>query len=368
MSRKSDILSAEGDPRWAAVVTRNPEADGTFVYAVRTTGVYCRPSCGARTANHENVEFYLTPSDAEKAGYRPCIRCTPDQPSPADRNALMVAELCRQMEQADRIPSLSELARHAGTSPHHLHRLFKAATGVTPREFAVARRRKRLREELVRSDSVTDAIYGAGYNSSGRFYEDCKQVLGMTPTQYRTGGAGMTIRFAVGECYLGSILVAATRRGVCAVLLGDDPDELVRDLQDRFPRAALIGGDDEFEQLVAKVVGFVEAPGIGCNLPLDLQGTAFQQRVWQALRQIPPGETASYAEIARRIGSPNAVRGVAGACAANPLAVVIPCHRVVRSDGGLSGYRWGVERKRALLDREKTNNTIGSRDQTDKAG
>ena len=355
MSKKNDILSAAaaGDSRWAAVVARNPGADGTFVYAVRTTGVYCRPSCGARTAKPENVEFYLTPSDAEQGGYRPCRRCTPDQPLSAGRNALLVAELCRLMEQTDRIPSLGELARHAGTSPHHLHRLFKAATGLTPREFAVAQRNRRVRAELERSGTVTEAIYEAGYNSNSRFYENSDQVLGMTPTQFRSGGAGMEIRFAIGDCSLGSILVAATVRGVCAILLGDDPDALLTDLQDRFPRAGLIGGDDEFEQLVAKVVGFVEAPGIGLDLPLDLRGTAFQQRVWQALRQIPPGERASYAEIARRIGSPGAVRGVANACAANPVAVVIPCHRVVRSDGGLSGYRWGIERKRVLLDREK---------------
>jgi len=355
MSKKSETLSvATADaPRWAAVVARDPAADGSFVYGVKTTGVYCRPSCGARAAKPENVEFYLTPSDAEQAGYRPCRRCMPDQPSSSWRNARLVADLCRLIEQADRIPTLAELSHHAGISPHHLQRLFKATTGLTPREFAVARRSRRVREELERSGTVTEAIYEAGYNSNSRFYESSDRVLGMTPRQFRAGGAGMEIRFAVGECSLGSILVAATGRGVCAVLLGDDPDALLRDLQDRFPHASLIGGDAGFEQLVARVVGFVEAPGIGCELPLDLRGTAFQQRVWQALRKIPPGETASYSELAKRIGSPKAVRGVAGACAANPLAVLIPCHRVVRSDGGLSGYRWGVERKRTLLDREK---------------
>jgi len=209
-----------------------------------------------------------------------------------------------------------------------------------------------MRTELERSSTVTEAIYSAGYSSNGRFYEKSNQVLGMTPTNYRAGGANTEIRFAIGECSLGSILVAASRRGVCAILLGDDPDALARDLQDRFPRADLIGGDARFEQLVAKVVAFVEAPGLGLDLPLDVRGTAFQQRVWQALREIPAGATVSYAEIAKRIGAPKAVRAVAQACAANALAVAIPCHRVVRNDGGLSGYRWGVDRKRALLDRE----------------
>ena len=354
MSKKSKVLpiAIASDPRWAAVVAREREADGTFFYAVRTTGVYCRPSCGARTAKPENVEFYMTAVDAVRAGYRPCKRCKPDQPTVAGRHALLVADLCRLIENAGQMPTLEELAQHAGMSPYHLHRVFKSATGLTPRGYAAAHRCKRVRAELERGDTITGAIYEAGYNSSGRFYESSNQLLGMTPTNFRDGGAHTEIRFAIGECSLGSILVAASDRGVCSILLGDDPDELLRDLQDRFPRAGLIGGDAGFEQLVAKVVGFVEEPGVGLDLPLDLRGTAFQQRVWQALREIPPGETASYTEIARRIGSPKAVRGVANACAANAVAVVIPCHRVVRSDGGLSGYRWGVERKRALLDRE----------------
>lgn len=354
MSKKCAVppIAIASDPRWAAVFARDREADGTFFYAVRTTGVYCRPSCGARTAKPENVEFYMTAADAVQAGYRPCKRCKPDQPTVAGQHALLVADLCRLIENAGQIPTLEELAQHAGMSPHHLHRVFKSATGLTPRGYAAAHRCRRVREELERGDTITGAIYEAGYNSSGRFYESSNQLLGMTPTNFRDGGAHTEIRFAIGECSLGSILVAASDRGVCSILLGDDPDELLRDLQDRFPRAGLIGGDAGFEQLVARVVGFVEEPGLGLDLPLDLRGTAFQQRVWQALREIPPGETASYTEIARRIGSPKAVRGVANACAANAVAVAIPCHRVVRSDGGLSGYRWGVERKRALLDRE----------------
>lgn len=340
------------DPRWAAVLARDPAADGTFFYSVKTTGVYCRPSCAARPARPENVAFHFTTADAERAGFRPCKRCKPNQPPLIEQHAAKVAELCRLIENAEQVPSLDELAQHAGLSAYHLHRVFKAITGVTPKAYAAAHRAKRVRAELSRGASVTDAIYDAGYNSNGRFYEQSNKVLGMTPTIYRAGGANIDIRFAIGECSLGSILVAASERGVCAILMGDDPDELARDLQDRFPHANLIGGDAKFEALVAKVVGFVEAPQLGLDLPLDVRGTAFQQRVWQALREIPAGATASYSDVANRIGAPKSVRAVAGACAANALAVAIPCHRVVRSDGGLSGYRWGVERKRALLDRE----------------
>jgi AraC family transcriptional regulator of adaptative response/methylated-DNA-[protein]-cysteine methyltransferase len=269
----------------------------------------------------------------------------------AERQAAQVAELCRLIESTDAVPSLEELANHAGLSVYHMHRVFKSVTGVTPKAYAAAHRARRVRAQLGKRGTVTEAIYGAGYNSNGRFYEESNQMLGMTPTRYRAGGSNMEIRFAIGECSLGSILVAATERGVCAILLGDDPNELAHDLQRRFPRAHLIGADAEFEQLVAKVVGFVEMPRLGIDLPLDVRGTAFQQRVWQALRAIPVGATVSYADIARNIGS-KAVRAVAQACSANPMAVAIPCHRVVRSDGGLSGYRWGVERKHALLERE----------------
>ncbi len=263
-----------------------------------------------------------------------------------------VARLCRWIESAENLPSLAQLARLAGCSPRHLHRMFKAATGLTPRAYAEAQRARRVRAALTREATVTDAVYGAGFASASRFYDKADALLGMTPTRYRGGGAGMQIRFAVGRCCLGDILVAASPRGVCAILLGDDPGRLLRELQDRFPRAELLGADARFERLVAQVVGFVEAPRKGIGLPLDVQGTAFQQRVWQALRRIPPGRTVSYSEIAQRIGAPKAVRAVAGACAANMLAVAIPCHRVVRSDGGLSGYRWGIARKRALLERE----------------
>jgi AraC family transcriptional regulator of adaptative response/methylated-DNA-[protein]-cysteine methyltransferase len=257
--------------------------------------------------------------------------------------------MCRVLESSDEPPSLAELAQHAKLSTFHLHRVFKAVTGLTPRGYAAAHRAKRMREELVRAVTVTDAIYGAGYNSGGRFYAEADAVLGMTPTRYRAGGVDTEIRFAIGQCSLGAILVARSDRGVCAISMGDDPEALARDLQDRFPRASFVGGDVEFEQWVARVIGFVEAPRLGLNLPLDVRGTAFQQRVWKASRTIPPGTTASYRDIAHRIGAPQATRAVAQACASNPLAVAIPCHRIVRSDGALSGYRWGIERKRALL-------------------
>jgi AraC family transcriptional regulator of adaptative response/methylated-DNA-[protein]-cysteine methyltransferase len=260
--------------------------------------------------------------------------------------------MCRRIERADTALSLTALASEAALSPYHFHRLFKTVTGLTPKAYAAQHRAKRVRHELTRSSTVTEAIFDAGFNSGGRFYAKSNEVLGMTPTDYRAGGARSQIHFAVGQCSLGSILVAKSQIGVCAILLADDADQLVRDLQDRFPRAQLIGGDSDFEQWVAKVVGFVEAPAVGLDLPLDVRGTAFQQRVWQALRKIPAGTTASYSDIARRIGAPKSVRAVAQACAANAIAVAIPCHRVVRTDGALSGYRWGVERKRALLARE----------------
>jgi AraC family transcriptional regulator of adaptative response/methylated-DNA-[protein]-cysteine methyltransferase len=345
-------IDLEAD-RWAALRRRDPAADGRFVYAVHSTGVYCRPSCAARPARPENVVFYATNAEAEQAGFRPCKRCRPDGPSQSDRRTEAVASACRLIEEAEEAPQLEELAAAAGMSPHHFHRVFKQVTGVTPRAYVQAHRAARVADALQQAGSVTEAIYEAGYGSSGRFYETAGARLGMTPTSYRRGGAGETIRFAVGACSLGSILVAATERGICAILLGDDPDMLLRDLQDRFPKADLIGGDAGFEAMVAQVVGFVEAPGAGLALPLDIGGTAFQQRVWQALRSIPAGRTASYAEIANAIGEPAAVRAVARACGANSLAVAIPCHRVVRSDGGLSGYRWGVERKRDLLNRER---------------
>jgi AraC family transcriptional regulator of adaptative response/methylated-DNA-[protein]-cysteine methyltransferase len=340
------------DARWAAVAARDKEADGQFYYAVRSTGVYCRPSCPSRTPRRANVAFYPTTRDAEAAGFRACLRCRPDAPPLAERQADAVAKACRLIDAAEEEPDLASLAAACGMSRFHFHRIFKAHTGITPKAYAAARRAERLKQGLAQAHSVTAAAYDAGFNSSGRFYAASPGVLGMTPKRYRAGGGGEAIRFAVAQCSLGALLVAATGKGICCILLGDDPDALVRDLQDRFPKAELIGAEPDFERTVAQVVAFVEAPGIGLDLPLDVRGTAFQQRVWQALRQIPAGETVGYAELAARLGMPQGARAIAGACAANPVAVAIPCHRVVRNDGSISGYRWGVERKQALLQRE----------------
>lgn len=340
------------DPRWQSVQAKDPKADGAFFYSVKSTGVYCRPSCGARLARPENVAFHATCADAERAGFRPCKRCKPEQATRAELDAVTVIRACRIIERSEAIPALDQLAALVDVSAWHFHRIFKRATGLTPRQYALAVRTERLRGELDAGTSVTEAIFAAGYGSNSRFYEKSNAVLGMTPTTRRAGGMDTEIHFAVGQCRLGSILVARSKRGVCAILMGDQPDTLVRELQDRFPQAVFVGGDAGFEQLVAKVVGLVESPAIGLDLPLDVRGTAFQQRVWQALQQIPPGQTISYSEVARRIGKPKAARAVAQACAANLLAVAIPCHRVVRNDGALSGYRWGVDCKRALLHAE----------------
>lgn len=356
------------DERWQAVVRRDPAAVGAFCYAVRTTGVYCRPSCPAKLPRRDRVCFHATAEEAERAGFRPCRRCRPNEAPLAERQQQAVTRACRLIETADEAPSLADLAREAGLSAFYLHRLFRSVTGVTPKAYATACRARRLHEELTRNATVTEAIYAAGFASSGRCYATTDEQLGMTPTAYRAGGVGTTIRFAVGACSLGSVLVAATERGVCAILLGDDPDWLTRNLQDRFPAARLIGGDTSFEQWVAAVVGLVEDPRRGLDLPLDIRGTAFQVRVWDALRQILPGSTASYTEIAERIGQPRAARAVALACAANPIAIAIPCHRVIRTDASLSGYRWGVERKARLLDRERTGGTNPSGRDQDQPG
>lgn len=350
--RRRPAKYVSDDERWNAVVCRDLDADGMFYYSVKTTGVYCRPSCAARPARRENVRFHSTCREAERAGFRPCKRCQPNGPALQEQYAATVAAACRTIETSHEAPNLDTLAKAAGMSRFHFHRVFTKVAGLTPKACAMAHRSERMRRELSTRGTVTEAIYEAGFNSNARFYAKSAQMLGMAAKSFRAGGKDAAIRFAVGECSLGSILVASSDRGVCAILMGDDPDKLVRDVQDRFPKAELTGGDREYERVVARVVGFVEAPGLGLDLPLDVRGTAFQRRVWKALTQIPAGSTATYAEIAERIGLPTAVRAVAGACAANAIAVAIPCHRVVRTDGGLSGYRWGVERKRELLQRE----------------
>ena len=346
-------MTTESDLRWAAILARDPKADTQFVYGVKTTGVYGRPSSASRLPRRENIEFFDTAAQAEAAGYRASKRAAADQTQVAAQHAQQVANACRYIEQADTAPNLNTLAAHAGMSPFHFHRVFKRVTGLTPKGYASAHRSRKVRAGLNGQDSVTDALYGAGYNSNSRFYESADHLLGMKPSDYKAGGTNNQILFAVGQCSLGAILVAQSSRGVCAILLGDEPDKLVRDLQDQFPKANLVGADSRFEQLIAQVVGFIEAPALGLDLPLDLRGTAFQERVWQALREIPPGSTASYAQIAQRIGAPKSFRAVAQACGANSLAVAIPCHRVVRSNGDVSGYRWGVERKCQLLERER---------------
>jgi AraC family transcriptional regulator of adaptative response/methylated-DNA-[protein]-cysteine methyltransferase len=351
---RTSTFSVANDPRWARIVARDKTADGELWYSVSTTGIYCRPSCPSRNANRKNITLHDTIESARATGFRPCKRCNPDGPSLDIENAGLVAKACRIIEEGEEEPSLEDLATAVDRSPSYFHRVFKASTGLTPKAYAAADRAKKVREGLETGATVTEAIYDAGFNSSGRFYEKSTGMLGMTRTQYRAGGANEEIKFAVGQTSLGAILVASSAKGVASILLGDDPGELVRNLQDRFPKARLIGMDREYEALIARVVGFVENPGIGLDLPLDVRGTAFQRRVWQALQEIPVGERVSYSEIARRIGSPGATRAVASACAANNIAVAIPCHRVVRNDGALSGYAWGVERKRALLDRESS--------------
>jgi AraC family transcriptional regulator of adaptative response/methylated-DNA-[protein]-cysteine methyltransferase len=356
MSKLTEIeelaAATTSDPRWQSIVMREKDADGKFFYSVGTTGVYCRSSCAARLPRPENVRFHASTAEAEKAGFRACKRCKPTGLSLTAANTAKIEKVCRLIERSDDMPSLERLAQYAGISVFYFHRTFKAVTGLTPSGYGAAHRKKRVRATLGKKQSVTDAIYDAGFNSNSRFYENSNEVLGMTPTKFRNGGADTAIHFAIAECSLGSILVAKSERGVCAVLIGDDPLQLVRDLQDQFPKANLIGDDGNYEDMVAKVIGLIETPSVGLDLPLDIRGTAFQQRVWKALQQIPAGSTASYADIAKSIGMPKAVRAVAQACGANSLAVAIPCHRVIRNDGALSGYRWGVERKRALLDRE----------------
>jgi AraC family transcriptional regulator of adaptative response/methylated-DNA-[protein]-cysteine methyltransferase len=342
------------EDRWEAVRARDPGADGRFVFGVVTTGIYCRPSCPARRPHRRNVRFYGSPADAEADGLRGCRRCDPAGIGPKARQTEVVARACRILDDADPAPPLDELARQVGVSPSHLRRLFRAATGITPKAYATARRAERTRQRLVAGASVTDAAYEAGFASTGPFYAEARWRLGMTPSTYQAGGRGERVRLAVTSSSLGAVVVAATDRGVCAVELGDDPDEVLGVVAARFPHAELVGDDPDLTGLVAEVVALVVDPSTGRDLPLDLRGTAFQERVWRALRAVPPGTTVTYAELADEVGAPSAARAVGAACAANRAAVAIPCHRVVRGDGSLAGYRWGVERKAALLAREST--------------
>jgi AraC family transcriptional regulator of adaptative response/methylated-DNA-[protein]-cysteine methyltransferase len=342
--------------RWEAVRRRDRRAGEAFVYAVRTTLIYCRPGCTSRLPSRSNVAYFAGSAAAARAGFRPCRKCRPDAAARPPEIPEPVLRACRRIEQAleagEAPPALSLLAAAVGIGPHRLHRLFRRALGVSPKAYAATLRERRLRDGLPKSRSVADAIYGAGFGSGSRVYEKARRILGMTPAQMRRGAPGARIRYSAARSYLGWILVAATERGVCAIEIGDAPEPLRRRLAARFPQAELRGDDPALAARIEKVLAFIEAPERGLALPLDIQGTAFQKRVWKALQSVRAGSTTTYAALARRLGRPTAARAVAGACAANPLALAIPCHRVVRGDGGLGGYRWGIERKRQILRRE----------------
>jgi AraC family transcriptional regulator of adaptative response/methylated-DNA-[protein]-cysteine methyltransferase len=342
--------------RWEALETRDPQADGAFLYGVTTTGIYCRPTCSSKLPNRDNVRFFDTWNAAEGAGFRPCKRCEPRSTARPDRHREIVLQACRMMETSldacEGVPTLAELADAAGLSPSYFHRVFKRIVGVTPKQYAMERRLRRVRASLQESPTVTDAIYEAGFASNSRFYEEATATLGMKPSTYQKGGAGVRIRFTIAQCYLGWVLVGATDLGVCAIDLDDAPEALIEGLRARFPGAEFVEGDPEVARWATQLLAFLEAPEGSLDLPLDVMGTAFQRRVWTALREVAPGSTVTYGEIAARIGSPKAARAVAQACASNELAIAVPCHRVVRSDGQLGGYRWGSGRKRKLLERE----------------
>ncbi|MFH0998709.1 MAG: bifunctional DNA-binding transcriptional regulator/O6-methylguanine-DNA methyltransferase Ada [Pseudomonadota bacterium] len=342
------------DDKWNALVQRDKQSNGGFFYGVLTTGVYCRPVCASRLPNRENVRFFSTSEEAENAGFRPCKRCRPNDKDWQDSQTRAVLNACRMIEDADMPPKLKELADKAGFSAFHFHRLFKKIIGITPKQYAMEIRLKKVRSCLQSRQTVTEAIYNSGFETSSRFYEKSTAVLGMCPSAYKKGAPDIFIQHTVVQSYLGWVLVAWTDKGICSVTLGDTPGELKADLYRRFPKAIFRDPDPDYEEILLKVLAVIETPhSHRFELPLDIQGTAFQRSVWDALQKIAPGSTESYSEIAARIGNPSAVRAVARACAANPLAVVIPCHRVVRSNGELGGYRWGIERKKSLLAREK---------------
>nr|WP_318380285.1 bifunctional DNA-binding transcriptional regulator/O6-methylguanine-DNA methyltransferase Ada [uncultured Enterobacter sp.] len=347
----SELMLQNDAHRWQAVLDRNPDADGHFIFAVVTTGIYCRPSCRARHALRENVRFYPDADSARAAGFRPCKRCQPDHPTVGQHRLDKIAKACRLLEQ-DAPVTLEVLAQQVAMSPYHFHRLFRATTGMTPKAWQQAFRAERLRQTLAEGTRITDAVLAAGFPDSSSYYRHADRALGMTAQQYRSGGRETTVRYALERCTLGRCLVAESERGICAILLADSDDQLLAELARCFPYAQRGEGDEAFARRVHQVIAVLDNPRNTLALPLDLRGTAFQRQVWQALCQIPVGETVSYQRVAEIIGKPQAVRAVASACAANTLAVVIPCHRVLRVNGALSGYRWGLARKAQLLARE----------------
>jgi AraC family transcriptional regulator of adaptative response/methylated-DNA-[protein]-cysteine methyltransferase len=342
----NDTHPITDDEAWEAFERRDRTWDGRIIGGVKTTGIYCRPSCPARRPKRENVEFFTSGAAAEKAGYRSCLRCLPDE---VNREEVALEKAFALLAAAEEAPSLEAVAAAVGYSPHHFHRLFKRATGVTPAAYARSLRAKRAQDALAGEGRITDAIYDAGYSGPGRFYADAEKRLGMTPSAWRDGGKGATIRWATAETELGTMLVAATEKGICR--LSFDEDETV--LQKRFPKAEIAHGGPELAELVARTVAAVNAPEKPHDLPLDVHGTAFQEAVWRELTRIPAGETRTYSQIAAAVGRPAAVRAAGTANGDNSIAVLIPCHRVIRTDGTLGGYAYGLERKAALLEREK---------------
>ncbi len=351
----------DDNARWQAICARDASADGAFVFAVTTTGIYCRPSCPARRPKRENVRFFALPREAEAAGFRPCRRCRPRDLSTAQRHALLIEAACRQIETSAREPTLAELANAAGLSPSYFHRLFRAVVGVTPKHYARTARAGALRQTVRKAPSVTAAAFESGHESLRRFYDRALAALGMTPRAFRAGAEGEVILFAAAPSTLGVVTAAFTRRGVCAVRLNDRAADGEAELRALFPKACLVAAGNRLTSLIAQVVAAIEEPARAAELPLDIRGTAFEQRVWRALRDIPVGTTASYSAIAAGIGAPMAQRAVARACGANPAAVLVPCHRVVRADGGLGGYRWGIARKERLLAREGAGRSSGKK-------
>jgi AraC family transcriptional regulator, regulatory protein of adaptative response / methylated-DNA-[protein]-cysteine methyltransferase len=338
------------DQRWTLVLAHDAKADGRFVYAVKSTGIFCRPSCPSRRPKRENIEFFDSPAQAQQAGYRPCRRCTPLERNPQMQK---VEAACRYIDQnLDITLSLTAISRHVAISPFHFQRLFKRILGISPREYQQARRAGKFRQALLGEGSVTEAIYEAGYSSSSRAYESIPAQLGMTPSAFRKGGEGIEIRCTVISTELGKLLVATTPRGVCAVRFGESEAALLRELKRDFEAAEIRRDDAGLESVASQIQQLLEGPTAPLNIPLDLRGTAFQQMVWKELQRIPSGQTRSYTDLAKTIGRPKAVRAVANACGSNPVAVVVPCHRVVQKNGSLAGYRWGVKRKKLLLDRE----------------